>query len=189
MNDKSQEIVQLRALMEQSAGRTMHTPADFSFLSGVVWERLHEYISPTTLKRIWGYIDGVKQIRYSTLDIMARFSGFDSWDFYLGKLKTEIDPPSGMIDKENISSQQLSVGDRVQICWNPDRRCIFKYMGECQYQVIEAEKTHLKAGDTCTISIFVLGEPLIISNLTHMNRRGLNYLCGGRDGLTSISIL
>lgn len=175
--------------MEKSAGRAMHTPADFSFMSGVIWERMHEYISPTTLKRIWGYIDGVKQIRYSTLDIMAKFAGFDSWEYYLKKLKTEIDPPSGMIDNGIITPQQLQPGDCVLVCWNPDRTCTFKFIGECEFQVIDAEKTHLKVGDTCTISAFVLGEPLMITNLSHMGKTGINYLCGGKDGLTTVRLL
>ncbi len=51
MDKKSPEIVALRNIIEQSVEKVMKTPSDFDFLSGVIWERLHEYISPTTLKR------------------------------------------------------------------------------------------------------------------------------------------
>ena len=85
MNNESVEIVELRKKIEESVGRVMHTPADFDFLSGAVWERIREYISPTTLKRTWGYLDGVKNIRFSTLETLARFAGFKSWDNYLAE--------------------------------------------------------------------------------------------------------
>ena len=75
MNNESVEIVELRKKIEESVGRVMHTPADFDFLSGAIWERIREYISPTTLKRTWGYLDGVKNIRFSTLETLARFAG------------------------------------------------------------------------------------------------------------------
>lgn len=70
MNNESVEIVELRKKIEESVGRVMHTPADFDFLSGAIWERIREYISPTTLKRTWGYLDGVKNIRFSTLETL-----------------------------------------------------------------------------------------------------------------------
>ena len=57
MNKYSPEIATLRMDIEQSVKRKIRTPYDFEFLAGVIWERLHENLSPTTLKRLWGYID------------------------------------------------------------------------------------------------------------------------------------
>ena len=68
MNNESAEIIELKKKIEESVERVMHTPADFDFLSGAIWERIREYISPTTLKRTWGYLDGVKQILFDTGD-------------------------------------------------------------------------------------------------------------------------
>ncbi|MBR4565299.1 MAG: hypothetical protein IKO26_12685 [Paludibacteraceae bacterium] len=53
MNKYAPEIASLRLDIEQSVKRKIRTPYDFEFLSGVIWERLHENISPTTLKRLW----------------------------------------------------------------------------------------------------------------------------------------
>lgn len=52
MNKYAPEIASLRLDIEQSVKRKIRTPYDFEFLSGVIWERLHENISPTTLKRL-----------------------------------------------------------------------------------------------------------------------------------------
>ena len=52
------EISELKQQIEESVGRKMKTSNDFTFLSGAIWERVHENISTSTLKRLWGYVDG-----------------------------------------------------------------------------------------------------------------------------------
>lgn len=50
-------------VIEDNLKRKMRTPNDFIFLVGAVWERTRQTISPTTLKRLWGYIDGADETR------------------------------------------------------------------------------------------------------------------------------
>ena len=78
MNINSPEILELRHRIENSVNRKIQTPADFDFLRGIIWDRTHEQISASTLKRIWGYIDGVDETRNSTLKILARSLGYES---------------------------------------------------------------------------------------------------------------
>ena len=78
MQKTSPEITELKKRIETSVKRKMKTPTDFIFLSGAVFERTRETMSPTTLKRLWGYIEGADQTRNSTLEILARFLGFDN---------------------------------------------------------------------------------------------------------------
>lgn len=61
----------------------MKTPKDFDFLAEQIFDKLHENVSPTTLKRIWGYLSEPSTPRLSTLDILARF--LDYIDFYWGR--------------------------------------------------------------------------------------------------------
>lgn len=51
-----QALAKLRDMVEEAIGRKMKTPKDFEFLSEQVFEKLHETVSATTLKRIWGYL-------------------------------------------------------------------------------------------------------------------------------------
>lgn len=120
MNNESVEIVELRKKIEESVGRVMHTPADFDFLSGAVWERIREYISPTTLKRTWGYLDGVKNIRFSTLETLARFAGFKSWDNYLAERRFAQEQNSAIVSEGVIEAARLAEGDVVEVEWKPD---------------------------------------------------------------------
>lgn len=55
--------------IEKALHRKLKSPKDFDLLSQSIWDRLHEQVSSTTLKRIWGlivegellYIDDLQQ--------------------------------------------------------------------------------------------------------------------------------
>ncbi|MBR1667548.1 MAG: hypothetical protein IJ693_04620 [Bacteroidaceae bacterium] len=54
--EQEQAIAQLRVVIENAVGRQMKTPKDFDFLSDCIFEKLHQKVSPTTLKRMYGYL-------------------------------------------------------------------------------------------------------------------------------------
>lgn len=79
MPEISQNIALLRHCVEESANHRIKTSTDFTFLAGVIQERLGETVATSTLKRLWGYVDGYASTRESTLNILARFIGYPDW--------------------------------------------------------------------------------------------------------------
>ena len=65
--------------VEQSVGYSPKTPKDFDRLSDDIFARLHQKVSPTTLKRLWGYVASDAVPRQSTLDLLALFVGSDDY--------------------------------------------------------------------------------------------------------------
>jgi len=98
MNQEQQEkaLAKLRESVEGVVERKMKTPKDFEFLSECIFEKFHERISPTTLKRLWGYLSETTTPRKSTLDILSKFVGYDNWkdftEFTEGTEDTEKEP-------------------------------------------------------------------------------------------------
>ena len=82
MNSQEKNLTRLLRQIEIKVGREMKTPKDFNFLAGQIYEQTHEKISVSTLKRLWGYVPSYKSLRSSTLDLLARFVGFDSFDHF-----------------------------------------------------------------------------------------------------------
>ena len=78
-------LAKLRELIEGVVERKMKTPKDFEFLSECIFEKFHERISPTTLKRLWGYLSETTTPRKSTLDILSMFVGYDNWKDFCKK--------------------------------------------------------------------------------------------------------
>lgn len=76
-----------KALMvaaEKAVGRKMCTPRDFDFLAMRIFDSTHSYMSPTTLKRFWGYLNNSKTYkpRKSTLDLLSIFVGYKEYEVF-----------------------------------------------------------------------------------------------------------
>ncbi len=184
MEKTSPEITELKKRIEESMKRKMKTPNDFIFLSGAVWERTHETMSPTTLKRLWGYIDGADQTRNSTLEILSRFLGYNDWDHFVQSICQEGN--SNEVLSPHVKANELKTGDRVRVSWMPNRRCTFRYLGDEKFVVDEAENSKLKVGNTFYGSIFILHEPLYLSQLVQGNNPPVDFVVGNKGGLCEL---
>lgn len=183
MNKKAPEILSLRLDIEHEVKRKIRTPYDFEFLAGVIWERLHENISPTTLKRLWGYIDGADTTRRTTLCLLSQFLGFADWEAYLADLATRTDVESEAFAGEGLNIDDLQVDDQIEVTWLPNRRCVFRYEGDAHFLVTAAENAKLHVGDRFETACFIIGKPLYIDRLVRGDQPPTAYVAGAKNGL------
>ena len=183
------EITALLKCIEKRLGRPVKSPIDFDLLSLRIGETISEQISPTTLKRIYGYISTEHTPRYSTLSTLSRFVGYSDWDDFCHRGISTTSSESGFLSCKQIDASYLSVGDRIELCWRPNRRCVVIYNGNNSFTIQEAYGTKIVAGDTFTAISFMLGHPLYISDLRHGGEMPRSYVAGSRYGLSGISIL
>ncbi len=80
MDSLQLHIDSLKRAIKEKAGRSMDSPGDYDFLSLEVKKATNEYISPTTLKRFFNYIQSNVSTRTSTLSLLARYLGYMGWD-------------------------------------------------------------------------------------------------------------
>lgn len=186
MNKNAPEILALRLDIERELKRRIRTPYDFEFLAGVVWERLHENISPTTLKRLWGYIDGADTTRRTTLCLLSRFLGYEDWEAYLAALATRTDVESEAFAGEGLNIDDLQAGECVEVTWLPNRRCVFRYEGDAHFVVTEAENAKLHVGDRFEAACFIIGKPLYIDRLVRGDEPPTAYVAGAKNGLLKV---
>lgn len=179
MTKESPEIVQLRLDIEARMHHKIHSPYEFDCLAGAIWERLHENISPTTLKRLWGYIDGAEVPRWGTLSLLSRFLGFNDWEHYVRELYMRDDVESEIFRGKGILVNQLQKGDIIEVTWLPNRFCRFRYDGEHNFTVIASKNAKLHEGDTFSAAAFFIGKPMYLDNL----RDGTSYVAGKRNGI------
>jgi hypothetical protein len=190
MNKYSPEIATLRMDVEHEVKRKIRTPYDFEFLAGVIWERLHENISPTTLKRLWGYIDGADTTRRTTLCLLSQFLGFADWEAYVASFATRTDIESAAFEGEGVHIDDLQKGDRVEVTWMPNRRCVFRYEGDAHFTIEETENAKLHAGDSFDAVCFIIGKPMYLDKLQRDEEpsmeEGVSYVAGSKNGLNSV---
>lgn len=182
----SEEISALKAHLEEMIGTKITTPKEFDRLGGFIQARTSEYISSTTLKRIWGYIDEPLQTRSTTLNILAKAVGYKSWEDFLSRNE-------GQTSESKISSspsfgssinvmEDLEPGETIMLYWNPGRECLVKYLGGLSFEVVESKKTRLQPGDTFDCHLILSGHPLYLSKLVQNDQPPIAYICGKIHG-------
>lgn len=82
-------IERLRHAVEQKAGQKIQTPKDFDYLRDCIFSERHDMISTSTLKRIWGYVASDGQPRIASLDLLARYVGYNDWENFAEQHKDD----------------------------------------------------------------------------------------------------
>lgn len=192
--DKSKKaIASIVKAIEEAVGFKVETPKTFELLRQIIFQRTGEYISATTLKRIWGYLDEPLQTRHTTLSILARTIGYKEWDDFLHNRESGLPerkiPSTPSFGRSINVTADLQDGDRIKLYWNPGRECLIRYIGNMQFVVEESKKTRLKPGDTFFCHLIIAGHPLYLSNLVQGVSEPVAYVCGRIHGGIQYEIL
>ena len=186
MSVLSPEIIQLRSDIEKQLAQTFHSPADFQWLIQQIWNKLHTILSLSTIKRLWGYVPSNGVPRLSTLNTLSQFLGYADWNAYLVALEQRGGNESAMFQGEGISVSALQPNDRIEVCWQTNRRCIFFYLGNNQFIVEESKNAKLQQGTTFSAARFMIGQPMYLDNILLADGTHTSYVAGKTNGLISV---
>lgn len=192
------QINTLRLAVEKYVGFKMHTHTDFIELVDQIEKQLHEHISESTLERLWKYSTrSYKTVSIRTLDVLAEFSGYLSWDNFCSELET-ISQEEYEIVEEVLYSDTLSEGQILKITWLPNKTIKIKYLGNNQYVILNSENSKLVKGDTFYCLSITIGQEMRLEhvhkqnedeNLEEDENKSLRYIIGRKHGITSISFI
>ena len=183
----SPEIQSLRRDIEQRMGVALQSPADFERLLQQIWDKQHSVLSLSTIKRVWGYVASSGAPRISTLNTLAQFLDYADWNAYLVALEQRKESESGMFMGEGVRALDLQVGECLEVTWQPNRHCVFRYMGDNQFVVEETQNAKLQEGNTFYAVCFMIGQPMYLDNLLLADGTRTSYVAGKRHGLTSVT--
>lgn len=182
--NKSPEFQFLIQEVSRQYGGRLETTTDFDALSDSIEAMTGERISPSTLKRIWGYVRLNPRQRRSTLDILARYAGRKDYR----ALCLELQETSNYFTEESIRTRDLDPGTRLSLCWMPDRKVRIRYIGAYAFEVEDSGTSKLRAGDRIHSAGFLLGQPLYL-DIERDRETMPPYVAGRAKGLTAIQIL
>ena len=184
----SPEIAILREEAEKRLGYPVSTPRHFSALSLDIENNLKEYISETTLQRVWRYKCGYDTVAIHTLNVLSRYIGEPSWEAFQETVLRRSKCESQLFSEEQIDIEKLAPGTILRIGWRPDRTCLIKYLGDYTFEAVETHNAKLVPGDRFTCRRMQLGRELILDNLVRSERE-MSYVAGARNGLTLLEII
>lgn len=172
--------------VEKRSGLKVKTSRDFEILAETIIGSGAGYISPSTLKRLWGYVTDTKKKNISTLDVLARYAGYPKgFQEFSKKVESDMGVESGFDNKHVADLLLLEPGTRIEVEWLPDRRVVFCCLGDCMLRVEESVNSKLECGDTVRCARIIQGEKLIVDLVQEKNgRRPLVYEAGKVNGVS-----
>ena len=179
------EITSLLEAVERKYGRKVNTSTDFESLSVVIERETGEYISSSTLKRLWGYVNLKPVPRIATLDLLCRFIGYPSFAEYRNALKNSREVSSDFFSTPFVSASELAPGDKLLIGWAPNRLVKLEFIGDGTWRVLESANAKLLPGDSFQAAQLLLGYPLVLDGITRADGSVTpSYIAGKNGGLT-----
>lgn len=188
---KNKQIPEISFLLNKVCkvlGREIHSTNDFELLSSDIEDSIGEYLSVSTLKRLWGYVSMTPTPRISTLDILARYVGEKSFSEYCKGLRIDPSFESGFFTSYIVESEDLKEGDTITLAWSPNRIVSIEHIGNCEFKVTRSENSLLKKDDEFKVSQFMLGHPLFIDRIRRNGTYTPSYVAGKIDGLSLINL-
>ena len=174
-------------LLRTKSGIKLDETSHCTQLVRSIEESTHEHLGVNTMKRLLGFISDERSPRLSTLNVLAHYLGFESWQQLM---ETADDGNSDFDVKVNeLRSRDLLENQRVFVSYLPDRELTLVYLGDEKYKVEESLNSKLHVGDIVTISHFILHYPLIMSQVIRDNHTLGNFTAGRLSGLTDIKLL
>ena len=168
----------------ETLGAPIIYPGDCERLALDIRLRLNETMGVTTIKRLMGFASDVAEPRKSTLDLLARYAGYDCYESMTRDLCPEGD--SDFEKDPDIKVSSLPPGSVVGFEYLPDRKIKLRYLGNSEFEVIASENSSLREGDVITVSGFLENSPLVVSKVMREGSDLGRYTAGKVSGISNL---
>lgn len=184
------EINELLNKVEEHYGQKLHTSTDFDEFSLMLKRRGFGHVSASTLKRLWAYVNDTHTPRVSTLDILASYIGYSSFDAFTEWLKTSSSYNSSFFSASHLSSgTDIHIGADLAIGWLPNRIVRLKYLGNSEYEVTRSENSKLMKGDRFMTGCFIKGQPLFLPYIIRNGEKTPSFIAGRNGGISYLKVI
>lgn len=181
------QVTALKLAVEEKVGHAVESRSDFTNLSVHIENTIHEHIAENTLRRIWGKLPGYETVFVRTLDVLSRYAGYIDWRDFCKSAALKAGIESSLTKGKNtIKVEDLHPGEKIRICWLPDRECILEYEGNRTFMAVDCLNSTIQAGDSFECSMLLQGYPLHVDNLHHDGKIYDHYSMGLDNGLTAL---
>lgn len=176
-------IDSLKREVEKRAGFMPEFLPDFERLRDAISVSSPDTLSLSTLKRLWGYVEGWQSPRISTLDILARYVGQPDYRHFVEHCDKENPAQSNFLTTDVLSVHHLKPGTELELTWLPGRRVRLRYEGDFSFEVLENQASKLREGYHLRCTLLGQGHPLYADVLVPGECDSRPYLAGKESGI------
>ena len=174
-------------LLSEKCGKDITHPSGVDFLRNDIEAVTGEALSLNTLKRLIGLLPYESLPRRTTLDILAKYLGYSSWELFEegihGRI-SDFNTPSGFIDMAGLEK-----GQTVVITWNPERQIRIIHQGKGRYIVEDSINSKLSKNDILYLSQVAKGFPFMVKEVVREGKSLGNYTAAQLEGVTFITLI
>ena len=168
-------------LLREKSGNEIRLSRDCELLALDVESVTGEHIGVNTVKRLLGFIADEREPRTSTLDIIARYLGYDDWETL--RLMDANSSNSSFDDRDEYLACYLEIGQRVLVSYPPNRTLTIENQGDNHFIVLESENSKLLKGDQLTLTHLVRGYPLLVADVMREGKSLGAFTAGKSQGI------
>ena len=167
--------------LKRKSGHNLSTPADIEALALDIQSCTGERLGINTLKRLTGIISDERNPRLTTLQIIARYLGYSSWEQAMEM--EDSDNSAFDITPEELRSCNLTPGTKVKVEYLPNRRLVLDYKGDNWFEVLKSENSKLHSGDRAAITIMIQDYPLVATDVVRDGNSLGSFTAGKSQGI------
>ena len=177
----------IKKKIETKYGAPIRYPKDCDALAVAIGKSCKCQISGSTIKRLFGLIKGTETPRMWTLDLIAFYLDYESWDGLVNEITENNSNSPQKI--EIILSKGLKKGRSFKVAFGKKIVISIEYTGKGQFLLAETSKTPLKTLDVLEIEKIQLHHPLLIKKVKRNDEIMEGLVLGSITGVTEIAEL
>lgn len=145
--------------IKKKSGLSFDRATDFSVLASLIGNETKCTIGITTLKRLFGYIDDPRDTNKGTLNILALYLGYQTWEEYISTMRIDSD---WNVESDTVWVVAQSLGTTIEVCYL-NRAVTFEVVSTEEgkaLKVINSKNSSLQKDDIAYIDRIRKGEKL-----------------------------
>ena len=176
---------QIIDMLKERSGLSFDKTKDYELLCSSIYEETGRTIGVTTMKRLMGYISDKRNTNEYTLNTIAVYLGYQSWNELAGTLRIDSDWD---FEDDTYYVDDMVIGTKIKVNYL-NRDVVFEvvdFKDTKALKVIDSLNSSLKNGDILLLNQLKLGEILEAKTVYRGSNKG-NYRTNGE--LQDISII
>lgn len=170
--------------IESRFGQSVRYSKDCEALAIDISSKTSHTVSGSTIKRLMGFVKGVQEPRLYTLDAIAEYLDYHSFDELIREFDTS--SYSDFNEIESLVPADIHPNEHIKFTYQPNREIKVKYLKENSFEIIEVVNSKLQEGDVINFNQIVLSHPLFIKDVIRKQNSLGQYIAGKISGITSI---
>lgn len=174
----------IKKKIEQKLGQPIRYSKDCDVLAASILSVCKLRVSPSTIRRLYGFIQGNSNPRQHSLDVLSNYLGYQSYDELLNSFAPATKDAEVHITELDV--KKIKKGDKYILDFKPDKSITMQYLGKSEFEIITSKNSLLLPGDIFKVFQINLHHPLFILQVTRKGEKMGKLIEAKISGITSI---